>query len=743
MSENINTNSSVISDQSAKLSSLLDASLAMASMDSSVDILAAGLKSIQDYGYLCAIYHINDDGMELSTELTQRMKLSRQIPSRLSIGKQDLNLVFPNSNPILVEDIFEPVAPIPQPLLMVPKQMGCNSAGYIAMRVDQKLHSLFILGSQEKSMITEGELAPLSKIVIHVGKMLEKLGEAIASNEIMNNMKKLAQIGQETRSENNLQKLFEIGHEQVRALVGDVAFHVALFDEGTQHISFPYIYELGKLQQIDSIPLGDGLTSVVIRDGNTVMLVENAQEQAIALGAKLVGPIAKSWLGVPLKFVDKIIGAISIQDTDREHRFSESNRQIMETLAAQISGAINNSRLVEEAQKHIIQLDAASQIARETSGTTDKELLLNQTVQMVMDRFGYYHAGIYLISSSGGKAVIEAGTGKAGRRLVEKQHSFEVGSQSVVGHVTASGSPLIVNDNTDDPLFNYNPLLPDTKAELGIPLKIGPDVIGLLDIQSTQPYAFSENDVEILQILADQLSVTIRNAELIEVAQNNLSKQRIVQQVTKFSASATSLNKAVKITVDELHAALGLRISVLLLEPETSKLQVVAAAGYANEILGMEIDEGEGITGWAADTRNPVIVGSVLDNPRYISSDDDILSELALPIIFRDELFGVLNIESDEKNAFSEVDQEIFSTVASLLAAVMVNTRLSERQRQLYDVTNNIRRSVDMESILKTTASELSRVLKTRKTKIEIGIEEVTDAPRIVSAISSWKGDIQ
>jgi GAF domain-containing protein len=470
----------------------------------------------------------------------------------------------------------------------------------------------------------------------------------------------------------------------------------------------------------------------VIHSRQPLMLVENAEQRARELGAKVVGKPSKSWLGVPLITGGNVIGIMTVHDVENEGRFDENDLRLMTTLSGQIAGIIKNTVLLREEQKRAVQLQTTAEIARDISGTFELEALLSRAVNLIRDRFDFYHASVFLLDSSEEFAVVRESTGEAGRQMKAEEHRLAIGSKSIIGAVTETRQPLIVNDVTADPTHRFNPLLPDTRAELGIPMLVGERLIGALDVQSHRPYAFSNDDVEILRILADLLAVAVTNAELFSETQNHLAQHRLIHHVTTVAASSTSLLESLSSAVQGLRVTLGDRVSILLLDANAQMLQVQAAAGYNDDILGMNISVGEGITGWAAANREALLINDVLKDTRYIAGSESVRSEIAVPLVYRGELLGVLNVESDEVNAFDQHDQDILGTLAGSLGAIIVNARLIERQRQLFEVTTKIRRSANMESILETTAQELSRTLRTRRARVEVGGQEtVATLPRV------------
>ncbi len=194
----------------------------------------------------------------------------------------------------------------------------------------------------------------------------------------------------------------------------------------------------------------------------------------------------------------------------------------LNSLSGQAAIAIQNLRLLEESRRRANQLQTAAEIARDTSSTLALDSLLQRIVRLIVERFGYYHASIFLIEEDGNEAVVREATGTAGEEMKRTGHRLEVGGRSVIGTVTASGKSFLLNDVSSEEALSIhhpNPLLPNTRAELGLPLKIGERVIGAFDVQSDLVNSFSEDEVNVLQILADQVAVAVDNARSYELAQ--------------------------------------------------------------------------------------------------------------------------------------------------------------------------------------------------------------------------------
>jgi sigma-B regulation protein RsbU (phosphoserine phosphatase) len=164
-----------------------------------------------------------------------------------------------------------------------------------------------------------------------------------------------------------------------------------------------------------------------------------------------------------------------------------------------------------------------------------------------------------------------------------------------------------------------------------------------------------------------------------------------------------------------------------MLESKHSQLRIQASVGYSEDASQLRIPVGKGITGWVAAHRQPLRIDNTAEEPRYIQLSSNTRSELAIPLIYRNEILGVLNVESEQVGAYTPGDEEMLGTLGGSLAAIIANARLleqirsqAERERLLYEVTSRIRRSTDIETILSTTASELNRVVGARHTRIKI-----------------------
>jgi PAS domain S-box-containing protein len=185
----------------------------------------------------------------------------------------------------------------------------------------------------------------------------------------------------------------------------------------------------------------------------------------------------------------------------------------------------------EELQRRNTYLSASAEIGRLVTSTLDLNTIFSRTVNLVNEKFGFYHAAIFIVDETRWSATLREATGEAGAEMKNINHTLRVNEKSIVGKVAVNGVPVVVNDVLLDVLHKYNPLLPETRAEAAIPLRIGSRIIGALDVQSKVANSFTDDEVAILQTLADQVAVAIDNAKSFELSQQAVMEMREIDRL--------------------------------------------------------------------------------------------------------------------------------------------------------------------------------------------------------------------
>ena len=192
-------------------------------------------------------------------------------------------------------------------------------------------------------------------------------------------------------------------------------------------------------------------------------------------------------------------------------------------------------------EKRSAQMQTAAEVSKSASTILDLNTLLDRSVSLIKDHFGLYYIGLFLIDESGEYAVLQAGTGKAGRKMLEEGHRLDVGGPSMVGWCTAHNKARIATDVEAERVHFRNPILPETRSEIALPLISRDRCIGALSVQSTEETAFSTEAVAVLQTMADQLAIAIDNTRLYEQIQRYAAE--LEERVAERTAELAAVNK--------------------------------------------------------------------------------------------------------------------------------------------------------------------------------------------------------
>ena len=232
------------------------------------------------------------------------------------------------------------------------------------------------------------------------------------------------------------------------------------------------------------------------------------------------------------------------------------------------------------------QLQAAAEVGRAATSILSTDELLARTVDLIRDRFGYYHVSIFMLDETQRWAILQEATGEAGVQLKARGHRLAVGSNSLIGWVTANRKPRIALDVASDEVHFRNELLPDTRSEAALPLRVGERVIGALDVQSRSLNAFNQSDIDVLQVLADQIAIAMENGRLFARQERAAQLDQRVATLTARIHRSLSLEAILENAASELSAAFGARKVVVRLTPET---QLVPANPGARSLEGRDV----------------------------------------------------------------------------------------------------------------------------------------------------------
>jgi len=353
-----------------------------------------------------------------------------------------------------------------------------------------------------------------------------------------------------------------------------------------------------------------------------------------------------------------------------------------------------------DAERRAHRIQTASELSATIAALRDLDTLLVEVTRRVSERFGFYHVGVFLMGESDEVAVLRAANSPGGRRMLRRGHKLRAG-EGIVGYVITHLEPRIALDVGEDAVFFDNPDLPETRSEMALPLLVGDNLVGVLDVQSKEGGAFSEEDVVVLQGLAGQLAVSIENARLFAESERALAAMR--RAYGEVSRAAWE---------HVLRSRRGLR--------------------YRSTSEGLEAVRGELLEeGLSPETR--------VDG-----------AELVVPLKVRDQVIGGFRVvRSDEDGGWTEAEVDLIETLTEQLSVALESARLYEdtqrraaQERMLGEMAARFTESLDLDALLRVAVQELGELPNVVEASVQVGGWTDRAAPDRPAASSSAEENV-
>lgn len=406
----------------------------------------------------------------------------------------------------------------------------------------------------------------------------------------------------------------------------------------------------------------------------------------------LTGRDIRSFVIVPLRAPQRIIGAVVIS-ANVPHSYESRELDIYQSFGEQASLALEASYLLEQIERRARQLQTSAEVSRSAAQLLDLEELFPQLVNLIKDAFSYDHVQIFLMDSRDEFAELRASTGTTGRHMLQIRHKLAKGSISVIGKVTESGEPVISQETVNQITHKPNPLLPQTRSEIAVPLIIQGRVIGALDVQSNLANAFNQEDINILTTLGAQIAVAIDNANLYASAQVQAGRMQFLFEATTAAATAETLQDTVEqIAQDVLNISGSETVAIYLprdyideVNPSNKPIKMLAPVTLIGSEQSLEdfelieIEKSNLLLAEVARNRRPYIIDNINDRANYIAVNHESQSGLILPLALGNQLIGLIVVEDTHINAYSNETIQLLLTLSGSVSAVVQSTQLLEQ----------------------------------------------------------------
>ncbi|HXK41240.1 MAG TPA: GAF domain-containing protein [Anaerolineae bacterium] len=360
--------------------------------------------------------------------------------------------------------------------------------------------------------------------------MASQAAAAVANAQLFENMRRalvrtqaLYQVGRAVMLVKDLKEVLQEITEQVAATLPANRVSLITFDVETERVTHFTRGGPGKefiALDVSYQELWAGLSGWVLREGRPTLSSKDRPDprEAPEVQQRRLETHCGSIMVAPIIYRGVTLGTMTAINLPEERDFNDDDLELLMGMVNQAAAAIANAQLFAAAQRRTQLLSTGAEVSRAAYSILDVDELLPQLVALIRERFGLYYVGIFLVDAEGQWAVLRAGTGEAGARMLAAGHRLRVGGQSMIGTCVATRQARIALDVGAEAVRFDNPELPATRSEMALPLVARGEAVGAMTIQSELPRAFSEDDILMLQTMADQIATAIVNARLFSQA---------------------------------------------------------------------------------------------------------------------------------------------------------------------------------------------------------------------------------
>ncbi len=428
---------------------------------------------------------------------------------------------------------------------------------------------------------------------------------------------------------------------------------------------------------------------------------------------------------VPLEDQGFVLGVLQVTRPEGP-KFSREELALLDGLARIVAVGLYAAHRVEVERFRLGQINLVREVSAQIANVLNVDELARRVTELIQKTFHFYYVAIFTHdpSSRALRFRSSASAPRKGRKKASIALEVESG-QGLIGQVVETGAQVTCPDVRSDPRYRFIDSLPETRSEVVIPLKIEERVLGVLDVQSDRLDAFHPNDVLILGALADNIARAVEGARLYSDLRRRADQLTLVAEVSKGLTSTLDLRELMHDAASLIHDRFEYpHVQLFTVHPNRRLIEYEAGSGKRSKSLEgytIDLDEAQGVIPWVARNGETALLNDVTADPRYTPSPlppKNIRSELTVPLRYNNRVVGILDIQSDEVNAFDEEDRLIFETVADSIASAIRNADLyrSERWRRqvadsLREVAGLVSDNVGVDQVLETILTELERNL--------------------------------
>lgn len=499
------------------------------------------------------------------------------------------------------------------------------------------------------------------------------------------------------RAQLDLEGLCELVYQQASNLVDAHSFHLGLFEGDELHLKV-WVQD-GMRRPPASFPGGQDAGIVGwVRSTQQPLLVRDfldEREQLPARPSYEADNPPRSALFAPLVAAGHTVGSMSVQHP-QPNAYDADDLQLLSIIANQAASAIVNAQLFQTVGRRVEQLTAIGQVSSAIAAELDLDALLAKVVELIRQRFGYYHVQVFLVEDEEHRAVFRASTGHDLNKLwLAQGRSLPFGA-GIIGWVAGTGEHLLAGDVTQEPRYLPDDprLLPDTRSELAVPLKVEDKVVGVLDVQSRSLHGFGDDDLFVLSALANQVAVAVDSAWSYRAQQEQAWMTTVLLQAAHVASRANTLDDVLDAITRLVPMLTGVAsCGIWLHDEEAGAFDLLASHGLSADAPGPASLR---VQGEVDPVPAFILLHETLSHVELSTGDEFMLPAafwralpgdrlVLLPLLAQNRLIGCLLVSLASEAAPIRLHEQRLSMlngVANQAAAAIENVRLASAREQ-------------------------------------------------------------
>jgi PAS domain S-box-containing protein len=586
----------------------------------------------------------------------------------------------------------------------------------------------------------EGEVDYSLTVLVDVTKLLEA---EKALQEILRQTELFYHISEALATLTDHQAAFETVLGEYLLLLRLDRGGITLLNQTNEYSVMMALYIDGKVVKPDfQFPANEDLIAQYLLDHPFSLVIEDVQNHELTKHNQHLQGKVKSMLLIPLITKGQVIGILGADATEKGHIFTQEEIEMGEAIADQLVIWLENAQLLDETQHRLNLLQIAADVSKVATSILGVDELINASVNLIRNRFDFYYVGLFLVDEARKNAVLRAGTGEAGHQQLQVNHKLEIGGESMIGWCIQHREARIALDVGQDKVHFQNPYLPDTRSEMALPLISRDEAIGALTVQSVEPNAFTDEDITMLQTMADHLANAVINAQLFEsitqsqqTAEVLLQETQALQQLSQALAGTLRVNDILDLFFQACTQDIGFEyVQFSLVDSYQHRVRAIAGVGVSDSQIkraNKSLDSSDIMVDIIKTGRTEIITGwdDRFDQELYETEGHADWIRVFTPITLRKENIGLIeagfnkNLQANIKDSQLRLLRAFIDQTALALDNAQryeASQRVGRREALIKDIIAKVRSSTDLETILQTTVREVGEAIDGKRSYVHL-----------------------